>query len=413
MRSRPGSAGVRAAQVPAGVPSQARTRKNHAVLLDRPGGRDEVSGAAVDRSRQMPDRMCGQLFPVLSPLEDRIVSARGGINIRNAETGAKVLQIESPFHMSMTVCCVNWNPMGDRIVSAQYNLHFDETDDFSIGIWDANTGERVLEIKHERLYCDVQSFAWNPTKDQITFTTDNTVNVWNTTTGTEVAHLKGHSDRVLSLCWSPDGNQLVSGSADTSLILWGENGDKIIEFRGHSDWVRCVAWHRNLIASASDDRTVIVWKIDSEEQILRLKGHKDGVCSVAWSPEGGRIVSASHDKTLLVWDSDSGNMISKIECPGSAVQWGNNPAVVSWSKKSGRIVGSFFFFGGGETCRESLIQWSEVEITDMRLAVALALHPRLGSLSILATLAEPGLIRAILHLVQIDFCCCAEYNMTS
>jgi hypothetical protein len=103
-------------------------------------------------------------------------------------------------------------------------------------------------------------------------------------------------------------------------------------------------------------------------------------------------------------------MISKIECPGSiSPLWVNNSAMVSWSKKSGRIVGSFFSPGGGE----SLIQWREITVTDMRLAVALALHPRLGSLSILATLAEPGLIRAILHLVPIDFFCCSEYNMTS
>jgi WD40 repeat protein len=41
---------------------------------------------------------------------------------------------------------------------------------------------------------------------------DKTVKVWDTATGKERFHLKGHADRVMSVAFSPDGRRLASES---------------------------------------------------------------------------------------------------------------------------------------------------------------------------------------------------------
>ena len=50
--------------------------------------------------------------------------------------------------------------------------------------------------------------------------TDNTVRIWDTTTGAELSILQGHSDYVRSVCYSPDGTEVVSGSDDNTVRIW-------------------------------------------------------------------------------------------------------------------------------------------------------------------------------------------------
>jgi WD40 repeat protein len=49
---------------------------------------------------------------------------------------------------------------------------------------------------------------------------DNTLKVWDAQTGQETLSLKGHSNWVTSVSFSPDGKRIVSGSADKTLKVW-------------------------------------------------------------------------------------------------------------------------------------------------------------------------------------------------
>ena len=67
--------------------------------------------------------------------------------------------------------------------------------------------------------------------------------VWDAFTGEKVMELKGHSGRVESVKWSPNGSQVASGSADKTVIIWdAATGDKVSQLKGHSSDVMSVAW---------------------------------------------------------------------------------------------------------------------------------------------------------------------------
>ena len=60
------------------------------------------------------------------------------------------------------------------------------------------------------------------------------------------------------------------------------------------------------MASASLDRTVILWDATSGQETHTLKGHTDMAWSVAFSPDGRRLASASQHQTVKLWDTTSG-----------------------------------------------------------------------------------------------------------
>jgi len=66
--------------------------------------------------------------------------------------------------------------------------------------------------------------------------------------------------------------------------------------------------------SASKDKTLKVWHLESVGAVRTLEGHSDDVAGVAVSPDGKRVVSASKDQTLKVWDLDTGLPVATFHC---------------------------------------------------------------------------------------------------
>ncbi|CAM9603348.1 unnamed protein product, partial [Hapterophycus canaliculatus] len=73
--------------------------------------------------------------------------------------------------------------------------------------------------------------------------------------------------------------------------------------RAHEQDVNCVAVSPNdaVVASASQDRTIKLWKAADLELIGVLKGHKRGVWKVEFSPVDRCLASCSGDRTVKLW----------------------------------------------------------------------------------------------------------------
>jgi hypothetical protein len=114
---------------------------------------------------------------------------------------------------------------------------------------------------------------------------------------------------VRTLSWSPDGRRLATGSADNTARIWdGQSGAEVAVLKGHSDRVLSVAWSPDgrRLATGSDDNTARIWDGQSGAEIAVLKGHSNSVLSVAWSPDGRRLATGSGDNTARIWDGQSG-----------------------------------------------------------------------------------------------------------
>ena len=72
-----------------------------------------------------------------------------------------------------------------------------------------------------------------------------------------------------------------------------------------------------LLAVASSEATIQVYRVDDGRLQQTLRGHSDWVNSVAFSPDGTLIASGSWDGTVRFWDSVSGTLKQTLSAPDS------------------------------------------------------------------------------------------------
>ncbi|KAH7919821.1 WD40 repeat-like protein [Leucogyrophana mollusca] len=93
-------------------------------------------------------------------------------------------------------------------------------------------------------------------------------------------------------------------------------------FKGHTDCVRSVAYFPDgrHVASASDDKTVTFWDVESGRQDGPPLQHDSAVLCIAISPDGRRITSGMYEGGMGVvrlWDADTGRPGREpLECDG-------------------------------------------------------------------------------------------------
>ncbi|MBD2182065.1 WD40 domain-containing protein [Aerosakkonema funiforme] len=123
--------------------------------------------------------------------------------------------------------------------------------------------------------------------------------------GDEYNRFSGHQAAAMTVNISPDSQLIASASVDKTIKVWRRDGTEIATLKGHQALIRTVKFSPDgqLIASGGDDDTVKIWKLDGT-LLKSFPGHSLAVWGLAFSPDGQIIASASQDDTVKLWKLD-------------------------------------------------------------------------------------------------------------
>jgi WD40 repeat protein len=192
--------------------------------------------------------------------------------------------------------------------------------DQTMRIWDATSGKGVRTLKgHTHQVRDVM-FSPDGTR-LATAGWDQTVKIWDATTSSEARILRGHTRGVFSLTIRSDGMRCASGSDDRTVKVWDTRTGQVIHtLVGHTSLVTSLAFSPDgkRLASATgafpglaDVQVkaveVKVWDVTTGREVCSLlKEHTSVFHGVAFSPDGTRLAAGSHDMTVKLWDVTTG-----------------------------------------------------------------------------------------------------------
>ncbi len=292
-----------------------------------------------------------------------VVGAGGGLWLSKARSSGNPplpvsvpstpISISMPFSVyaghASQVNAVAWSPDGKRLASGSGDPEVSSGDN-TVRIWDATTGRNIVTY---RGHTDtVNALAWSPDGQRIaSASNDTTVQLWFAATGENSLTYRGHADAVHTVAWSSDGKRIASGSGktmdssgDNTVQVWNAtDGGNIFTSQGLAAAVNAVVWSPDgqrialapdgqRVNAAPNETTVQVWDATTGETILTYRGHADVVWGLAWSPDGRRIASASSDHTVQVWDTTTGE--TTLTYQGHI----NTANAVAWSPDGRRIV---------------------------------------------------------------------------
>ena len=156
-------------------------------------------------------------------------------------------------------------------------------------IWDVATGAVRLSISAQgSRSASIRTVRWNTYDDRIATAADETTGrIWKT----EIEeNQKPPDDPFISTL---EGHEGIPGRLQLTEVEWNPSG--------------------TLVATASQDSTVRIWKSETGELVALLDGHETPISDLKWSPDGSRLASSASnyepegsdetfvDKTVRIW----------------------------------------------------------------------------------------------------------------
>ena len=152
---------------------------------------------------------------------------------------------------------------------------------------------------------------------------DNTLRLWDLSSGTTTRRFVGHTGDVLSVAFSADNRQIVSASRDKTIKLWNTLGicKYTIQEENHSEWISCVRFSPNqqnpVIVSCGWDKVVKVWNLTNCKLKTNHYGHNGYINCLTVSPDGSLCASGGKDGNAMLWDLNEGKHLYTL--PGGEI----------------------------------------------------------------------------------------------
>jgi autophagy-related protein 16 len=260
---------------------------------------------------------------------------------------------------TMDGTCVKYDASGTNLVATS-------SSDSTVKIWDTNSGTvRVTfrgTVGHSMMCCDINGST------VVGGSSDKTCRVWNLRTQRMIHHLVGHAHKVTCVRLFANEHAVVTGSADRSLKVWDISHKTYRQTTTlrHSSTSNCVdvGTDSQTAVSGHLDGGLRFWDLRSGERTEDISGlHEGAITSCQFSPtDSSLVLTNGADSCLKITDLRTG-------LPTHTLRDGAFTTAHSWShavfSPDGRYVTA------GSSSQGAVLVWSA---TDGSLVKTLRSH---------------------------------------
>ncbi|OAQ32611.1 WD40 repeat-like protein [Linnemannia elongata AG-77] len=260
---------------------------------------------------------------VFSPIGELIASSSldDAVRLWNLSSGLLISRLSG--HTNRITTCA-FSPDGLQIASGD--------NDGIIRFWEVNNN--CLSSTTRKGAANVRTVAYSHDGLSIISYHGNTVQRWESSTGSSKYIPLPSALHVYSIALSPNGHWFASGCNDGNIRLKNVRAD-VVEFIlfGYNDHrVHSIDYSPDgqRLVLGTNTSSILIWDLQSEKPNIKLEGHTNTMYSVAYSPCGKWILSGSRDKTARLWSGEVDSwscvaVVSGFSEPVTSVAW--NPVV--------------------------------------------------------------------------------------
>ncbi len=132
--------------------------------------------------------------------------------------------------------------------------------------------------------------------------------IFNTSDGSLLKTLTGHSSYVNGLAFSADGQKLASVCSDKTLKIWDVNGGYVLKtMTGFTTDEIAVAFSPDgrYVAAGGFDKLVKIYDVQSGSLVRTLSNFTGDIWSLQFSPDGRSLLSGEGSGNIIVWNTSS------------------------------------------------------------------------------------------------------------
>jgi WD40 repeat protein len=216
-----------------------------------------------------------------------------------------------------------------------------------IGVVDHTTGAELTTVPREH---PINRVAWSPDGNRLAVADyEGVLDVYDWTGGRLIPSTRydGHDGSIKDVCWV-DPDRLVTISTDRHAHLISADGRLLRAFGGHGELINSGtlgrADGRPVLATASRDRTIRLYDLDTGALRDVLAGHDESAKAVAWRPgDEPVLLSGGYDFTARLWWLDPATcdptsvqvLIGHTSAVSTVTWWRDQPVTGSWD---GRVI---------------------------------------------------------------------------
>ncbi|WWC62305.1 uncharacterized protein I303_104901 [Kwoniella dejecticola CBS 10117] len=253
------------------------------------------------------------------------------------------------------VSCVAWNPKNIDVLATGSSDGTARLWEFADPLKEhlhVTTTKKPTVIHHKSIESsrrNVTAVSWHPDGTMLATGSYDGVGRLFTPSGSIQGIMTYGRGVVNAMKWNPSGSTILMAKDDFTVTKWaygvGGNMEMKLSFDSHTKEVNDVDWlDDDVFASAGNDHTIFVHRSNDRRPRFTFKGHTDDVTRIKWSPvQPGKpatarlLASASDDGYIMIWKLPS--------YPEAATRNGTSRSTSPQKAKEGSTEDDYF--GGG------------------------------------------------------------------